>query len=171
MTSLDVARQRPLVTFFALAYGLSWGGILMVLGTTGFDLTVLRPWDAGLVFVAMLLGPSVAGLTMTGLLGGRSALRGLGGRRCHSQEADMQRKRSRMISIVISPLLGVAQISYQIASKRLAHDYLIWPSSARGNTSMTNRLRCSEEPTWLGEILRGDVLMGRTQPSDGAGSR
>ena len=79
------SRRHPRLAYFAFTYGISWGGILMVLSTTGFDLTVLRPWDAGLVFVAMLLGPSVAGLTMTGLLGGRSALRGLGGRRCHSQ--------------------------------------------------------------------------------------
>lgn len=36
----------------------SAGGILIILGTTGFELTALRPLDTGLIFVSMLLGPS-----------------------------------------------------------------------------------------------------------------
>jgi hypothetical protein len=40
-----------------LSYGISWGGILVVLAFTGFDLATLRPLDTGLIFVVMLLGP------------------------------------------------------------------------------------------------------------------
>ena len=69
--------RHPLLGYFALTYGISWGGILAVLGATGFDLTVLRPLDTGLMFVSMLLGPSIAGLTMTALLDGRAGLREL----------------------------------------------------------------------------------------------
>ena len=69
--------RHPLLGYFALTYGISWGGIVVVLSATGFDLTVLRPLDTGLIFVSMLLGPSIAGLTMTALLEGRAGLREL----------------------------------------------------------------------------------------------
>ena len=72
--------RHPLLGYFALTYGISWGGILIVLGARGFDLTVLRPQDTGLIFVAMLLGPSIAGLTMTALMEGRAGLHELGSR-------------------------------------------------------------------------------------------
>ena len=77
MTHLRWFRRYPLVCYFALTYGISWGGILVVLGFTGFDLTVLRPRDTGLMFGCMLLGPSIAGLTMTALMEGRAGLREL----------------------------------------------------------------------------------------------
>lgn len=70
-------RRWPLLGYFALAYGISWGGILVVLATTGFDLVQLRPMDTGFIFVLMLLGPSTAGLAMTALLDGRPGLRSL----------------------------------------------------------------------------------------------
>jgi len=61
MTLLTRLRRHPLLEYFALTYGVSWGGILVVLGATGFELAVLRPLDTGLIFVSMLLGPSIAG--------------------------------------------------------------------------------------------------------------
>jgi membrane protease YdiL (CAAX protease family) len=67
----------PLLGYFVLAYGISWSGILGVLAFTGFDLANLRPLDTGLIFVAMLLGPSTAGLAITALLDGRRGLREL----------------------------------------------------------------------------------------------
>ena len=78
MTALiTFIRRHPLLSYCVLTYGISWGGILLVLGATGFNLTVLRPLDTGLIFVAMLLGPSVAGLTFTALLNGGEGLRKL----------------------------------------------------------------------------------------------
>ena len=71
-------RRSPLLGYFALTYAISWGGILVVLGTTGFDLVRLQPMDTGVIFVFMLLGPSLAGLTCTALLDGRPGLRDLG---------------------------------------------------------------------------------------------
>ena len=70
-------RRYPVCSFFALAFGISWGGILVVMGARGFDLLDLRPLDTGLIFVLMLLGPSVSGLALTALLEGRAGFRGL----------------------------------------------------------------------------------------------
>ena len=57
--------RRPLLAYFGLTYVISWGGIALVLCATGFDLAFLRPLDTGLIFVSMLLGPSVSDLAMT----------------------------------------------------------------------------------------------------------
>ncbi len=70
-------QRHPLIAYFALAYGISWSGILIVLGATGFDLANLRPLDTGIIFALMLLGPSASGLTMTAHLEGRAGLRRL----------------------------------------------------------------------------------------------
>jgi uncharacterized protein len=70
-------RRHPVFGYLILAYGLSWGSILIVMGASGFDLTELRSLDTVLIFVAMLLGPSVAGLVMLACLEGRKGLREL----------------------------------------------------------------------------------------------
>ena len=72
--SVHWLRRHPLLGYFALTYGISWIGIVVLLSATNFKLTALRPLDTGLVFISMLLGPSIAGLTMTGLSDGRTAL-------------------------------------------------------------------------------------------------
>ena len=77
MTLLRRICRLPLLGYFALTYGIRWGGILVVLAATGFDPAVLRPLDTGLIFVSTILGPSIAGLTMTALLNGRAGLREL----------------------------------------------------------------------------------------------
>lgn len=78
MTVTAKARQHPLVTFYALTYGLSWGAALVVLGASHFNLVELRPVDTGFIFAAMLLGPSVSGLMLTALLEGRPGLHEIG---------------------------------------------------------------------------------------------
>ena len=77
MTLVYWLRRQPLLGYFALTYGISWSGILAVLSFTGFNLTKLRALDTGLIFVAMLLGPSTAGLASTALMHGRLGLREL----------------------------------------------------------------------------------------------
>ena len=69
--------RHPLLAYCAAVYGISWGGILVVAGAHNFDLVHLRPADTGIIFVAMLLGPSVGGLAMTALLDGQAGLRRL----------------------------------------------------------------------------------------------
>lgn len=61
MTFKPWLRRHPLLACCAAVYGIGWGGILVVAGVRGFDLVHRRPVDTGLIFVAMLLGPSVGG--------------------------------------------------------------------------------------------------------------
>ena len=70
-------RRRPLTGYFALAYGISWGGILILYVARGLDLAALQPLNTGLMFVFMRLGPSTSGLAPTALLDGRTGLRRL----------------------------------------------------------------------------------------------
>jgi membrane protease YdiL (CAAX protease family) len=77
MTPESWPQRHALLTYLGLTYVISWGCIAMVLGATGFDLANLRPLDTGLIFVSMLLGPSVSGLAMTARLEGRGGLRRL----------------------------------------------------------------------------------------------
>jgi hypothetical protein len=72
-------KRHPLLSFYALAFAISWGGILiMVGGPGGFPGTkeqaeTLMPF----VLVPWLAGPSVAGVLLTGLLHGREGFRDL----------------------------------------------------------------------------------------------
>jgi membrane protease YdiL (CAAX protease family) len=59
-----------------LAYAIAWGGILLVVGPTGIpgrgeELERLGP----LVFLAMVSGPSISGITLTAIVDGREGLR------------------------------------------------------------------------------------------------
>jgi membrane protease YdiL (CAAX protease family) len=74
-----IARTHAIVAYFVLTFAISWGGVLLVIGgpdgitgTTAQD-DPLFP----LVFVAMLAGPSLAGVALTGLFGGMAGLREL----------------------------------------------------------------------------------------------
>jgi uncharacterized protein len=71
-------KRHPLLSYFALAFAISWGGILIAvgLGPGGFSATPQQLQMAVPYAVpAMILGPSVAGILLTGLLYGRAGLR------------------------------------------------------------------------------------------------
>jgi uncharacterized protein len=71
-------KSHPVLTYFALAFAISWGGVLIVVGPGGFPGT-LEQFETLLPFaiLAMLVGPSVAGILLTGLVHGRAGLREL----------------------------------------------------------------------------------------------
>lgn len=77
MNGKHLSHRSALFVYFVLAYGIAWGGILLVLATHGFDLVSLDQWDKGLIVLSMLLGPSVSGITLTAWLDGRAGLRAL----------------------------------------------------------------------------------------------
>ena len=78
-TIMAFIKRHPVLTFYALAFAISWGGILMVVGgpggIPGTPEQVARLFR--FVILALLAGPSVAGLLVTGLVDGRAGLREL----------------------------------------------------------------------------------------------
>lgn len=79
MTRSESFIQRNAVQcFYILAFAISWGGILLVVGPSGIpgkpdDFLTLLP----MLLVAMLAGPTVSGIVMTALISGGSGLRDL----------------------------------------------------------------------------------------------
>jgi hypothetical protein len=77
-----IARGHPLLGYFALAFAISWGGMLLVIGGPGAipgtveQTTELFPT----VYLVTVAGPGVAGILLAGLTGGRARLRELGSR-------------------------------------------------------------------------------------------
>jgi membrane protease YdiL (CAAX protease family) len=69
-----------LFSYFALAYAITWGGILIFLATTGFDFAAIEMQEGLIIFGLMILGPSVGGLLLTAALDGRDGLGELWGR-------------------------------------------------------------------------------------------
>lgn len=75
MSILNFTKRYPAVGYFLLTFAISWGGIIWVVGGVG-QLTVTVPTDKfnallPLVILAILAGPSLAGLIMTALVKGR----------------------------------------------------------------------------------------------------
>src|SRR5688572_9206340 len=71
-------KKHPVLSYYALVFAISWGGILLVVGPDGFPATKdqsdrLFPF----VLVALFAGPSVAGVLLTGLVYGRVGFRNL----------------------------------------------------------------------------------------------
>ncbi|MFZ4602085.1 MAG: CPBP family intramembrane glutamic endopeptidase [Caulobacterales bacterium] len=73
-------RRHPLLSYFAMAFAISWVGIACAAAMTEFNLASPQPVATGLFFVAMLLGPCLSGLMLTALMDGRPGLRQLGSR-------------------------------------------------------------------------------------------
>jgi uncharacterized protein len=70
--------RHPLLSYFALTFAISWGSFVLVVGPGGFPGTGSQ-FDTLTTFVvlAMLAGPSVAGLLLTGLVDRKAGLREL----------------------------------------------------------------------------------------------
>lgn len=71
-------KQYPVLSFYALVFGISWGGILILVGPgripgTTHEVERLFPF----ALVVLFAGPSIAGVLMTGLVSGRAGLREL----------------------------------------------------------------------------------------------
>jgi membrane protease YdiL (CAAX protease family) len=80
MSLVTTLRRHPLISYFALAYGMTWGGILLVGGAARLQGAAVPASQFPLVMLAMLVGPSSAGLLMTAIADGRAGLRDLGAR-------------------------------------------------------------------------------------------
>jgi uncharacterized protein len=69
-------QRHPAASYFLLAIVLSWGGIVAIVGTGSLPASAAQAERLFVpVYLAMLVGPSVAGLVVTALTGGRAGLR------------------------------------------------------------------------------------------------
>jgi pimeloyl-ACP methyl ester carboxylesterase/membrane protease YdiL (CAAX protease family) len=78
LAAVKPLEKHPLLAYVCLTFAISWGGFLLVLGP---DSLVNTNWQAEGAFlsavIAMLAGPSIAGLLLIGLLDGRAGYREL----------------------------------------------------------------------------------------------
>jgi membrane protease YdiL (CAAX protease family) len=75
-------KRRPVLTYYVLTFAISWSGVLLVIGGPS---ALPSPSEQAMsllpvAILVMLVGPSVAGLLMTGLVHGRAGLREFGSR-------------------------------------------------------------------------------------------
>ncbi len=78
MNILVFIKRHPILTYFILTFTISCGGIFIVLGPGGIPATAERLEALGMaVYLAMLAGPSLAGILLTGLVHGRKGFREL----------------------------------------------------------------------------------------------
>jgi membrane protease YdiL (CAAX protease family) len=70
--------KHPALAYYILVFAISWGGILIVVGSGGYPGTSEQVERLSLpVLLALFAGPSVSGLVMTGLMHGQAGLRDL----------------------------------------------------------------------------------------------
>jgi membrane protease YdiL (CAAX protease family) len=74
-----IIKKHPLLTYFVLTFAISWGGVLLLIGGAGRfpapaeEIARLFP----MVYLATVAGPSLAGILLTGIVGGRTGFRQL----------------------------------------------------------------------------------------------
>ena len=106
MTTIRASiRSHPTLTYFALAFAVSWGGVLIVVGPGGIPGTPeqterLFPF----AFLAMLAGPSAAGILLTGLVHGTAGFRELSSRLLRWRAG----ARWYAVALLTAPLLATA---------------------------------------------------------------
>jgi hypothetical protein len=79
---MKYARRHPLAAFFGLAFTMTWGIAAAVWLLSSLDVVSLES-PSGLVFLLLMLAifaPSLWGIVMTAITGGRAGLRELAGR-------------------------------------------------------------------------------------------
>jgi membrane protease YdiL (CAAX protease family) len=82
-TIMAFIKSHPILTYFALAFAISWGGMLLILGGAGASFPGTNEQVKSLLgplYLVWITGPSVAGILLTGLLYGKAGLLEFGSR-------------------------------------------------------------------------------------------
>lgn len=73
-----LVKKYAVLTYFILTFLITWGSIFLMVGSVGFPLSKAQIDAAGpMIYIGMLLGPSLAGLLMIGLVDGKAGFRNL----------------------------------------------------------------------------------------------
>lgn len=77
MTIRAFIKRYPVPTYFVLTFGISWGGVLLAIGGPSGILATPEQFERliPLAILAMVAGPSVSGILLTGLVHGKAGLR------------------------------------------------------------------------------------------------
>ncbi|HLI06282.1 MAG TPA: CPBP family intramembrane glutamic endopeptidase [Ktedonobacteraceae bacterium] len=70
-------QRHPIVSYFCMVFTISWGGAFLVVAPELLRGEAISTIQGLLMFPIMLLGPSIAGCTMTAIVDGRKGLRAL----------------------------------------------------------------------------------------------
>lgn len=121
---------RPVLIYFALTFAISWGGVLIVVGPGGFPGTreqfeTLFP----VAVLAMVAGPSVSGLLLTGLVSGRAGLHEFLSRLLKWRVS----ARWYAVALLTAPLLMMALL---LAFSRLSSEFLPGIFASADKTSL-----------------------------------
>ena len=100
--------RHPVPAYFALTFGISWGGALVAIGGFAGMSGTPPTSDPRFVYavVAMLAGPSITGILLTGLVEGRNGLRRLLSRALEWRVAAQW----HVAALVMAPLLWVVTL-------------------------------------------------------------
>jgi len=77
MTIKAYITQHSVLTFYVLAFAISWGAILLIVGPGGFLTTTSTSPSFAVAGPVSVLGPALAGLLLTGIVDGRAGFRDL----------------------------------------------------------------------------------------------
>lgn len=107
MDALSFARSHPVSIYFVVTFAISWGGFVAVVGPGGFAST---SWQSDPVFslavMAMLAGPCISGVLLTGVIDGRQGLRVMASRLLNWRVA----LRWYVFALMLAPLLAATAL-------------------------------------------------------------
>ena len=123
--------KHPVPTYFALTFAISWGGVLLVIGGPGGITGTMAQSNPLFPFavLAMIAGPSVAGILLTGLRYGLPGLREFRSRLFKWQVAP----RWYVIALLAAPSLAIATI---LALRPFSPEFVPWIAGANGKASL-----------------------------------